>query len=894
MEITEDEHLAHYGVIRRSGRYPWGSGGDTSVTPPRNLNFVDQVKWLSDKGLSESMIAKGFGMSINEMRATKSIESNQQKQANITMAQRLKDKGYSPTAISKRMGAPESTVRSWLAPGAKDKADVITNTANMLKSHVSKDVYLDVGKGTENYTGVSRTRMDTALEVLKQEGYKVIGVKAPQAVTPFDTSMKVLAMPGTTWADVHHNRDRITQIKKFSDDGGRTFGGLHEPLIVDPKRVSVVFKEDGGDKADGMIYVRPGIDDISIGGSTYAQVRVAIGKDHYMKGMAIYKEDLPAGVDIEFHTAKRKTDNKLDALKANKDEPGFLPDGPHPLLKSIKRQIIADADTPHEHVTSAMNIINEEGNWEKWSSNLSSQMLSKQQPVLIRSQLDMTLERRQNEFDHINSLTNATVRKKLLMDFADATDSAAVHLHAAALPKTGTHVILPIASMSPTQVYAPRYKHGEKVVLIRSPHGGTFEIPELTVNNRHAEARRLLGTDPRDAIGIHHSVASHLSGADFDGDFVLVIPNNAGRVQHSRALDELKDFDPRSAYPGHPGMKTMKNTQTEMGMISNLITDMSVKGAPHSEIARAVKHSMVVIDAEKHNLNYKMSYNDNGIKQLKDKYQGGGGASTLISRAGSEFRIPEIKPRTRAKGGPINLRTGELEFEPTGRTFRTKTGVVKPRLTKGDKLALTRDARTLMSSRVGTQVERLYADHSNRLKALANKARLISVKTPAPKQSPSAKKTYKAEVDSLNAKLSIAKSNLPLERQANLIADANVKLRLQHNPQMDEETKKKIAYQSLVQARIRTGADKKRIEVTQDEWDAIQAGAISHSKLNEILYNANMETVHKLATPKSATLMTTAKTDRARQMLASGYTRADVAAQLGVSLSTLDNATKGA
>lgn len=68
--------------------------------------------------------------------------------------------------------------------------------------------------------------------------------------------------------------------------------------------------------------------------------------------------------------------------------------------------------------------------------------------------------------------------------------------------------------------------------------------------------------------------------------------------------------------------KPMKNTQTEMGKISNLITDMTLKGATQDELARAVRHSMVVIDAEKHKLDYKQSEQDNGISALRKKYQG--------------------------------------------------------------------------------------------------------------------------------------------------------------------------------------------------------------------------------------------------------------------------------
>ena len=886
MEINEEDYLAHYGVARRSGRYPWGSGGNVTVTPPRNMSFLDQVEWLKGNGLSESMIAKGFGMSINQLRAEKSIESNALRQANINMATRLQETGNSPSAIAKRMGAPESTVRSWLAPGAKDKADVLTNTVNMLKSQIEKKELLDVGKGTENFIGVSKTRLDTALEVLKQEGYSVFQLKDPQATTGHDTNIRVLAAPGIPWVHVQNNKDKIQLITDFSDDGGRTFDGLKEPIAINPKRIGITYGPDGGAKADGIIYIRPNVDDISIGGSKYAQVRVAVGKDHYLKGMAVYKDDLPDGVDIMFNTNKKDTGNKLDAMKKNADEPGYIPGGSHVILKSVKRQLIANPGTDKSRVTSAMNIVNEEGNWEDWSRTLSSQMLSKQSPILAKSQLEMTHERRVNQLEEINKLTNATVRKKMLRDFAEATDSAAVHLKAAALPRTAQHVILPISTMPKNQIYAPGYEHGEKVVLIRHPHGGTFEIPELIVNNRQPEAKRLLG-DARDAVGIHHSVAAWLSGADFDGDTVLVIPNNQERIKHGHALDELKNFDPRSAYPGYPGMKRMGNTQAEMGKISNLVTDMSIQGAPHSDIARAVKHSMVVIDAEKHNLNYKASYNDNGITQLKKKYQSGG-ASTLISRAKADTPVPRFKPRTRPHGGPVNLETGELEFEPTNQTHY-KTGKILTQ--RVPRLSITRDAHTIKSTPTGTPIENIYADHSNKLKGLANKARLTAEKTPPPKINPSAKKTYKAEVDSLNTQLDLAHRNRPLERQAQRIADANVKLRKQADPTMDDDQIKKISYQALVQARIRTGAEKQKIKITDAEWQAIQAGAISDSKLQDILNNADMDIVRDHATPKTPVLMTSAKTARAKQMLAQGYGRADIAAQLGVSLSTLDNAT---
>jgi DNA-binding NarL/FixJ family response regulator len=104
---------------------------------------------------------------------------------------------------------------------------------------------------------------------------------------------------------------------------------------------------------------------------------------------------------------------------------------------------------------------------------------------------------------------------------------------------------------------------------------------------------------------------------------------------------------------------------------------------------------------------------------------------------------------------------------------------------------------------------------------------------------------------------------------------------------MDSDDLKKVKNQALEEMRQRTGAKKQRIEITQKEWDAIQAGAISPSRLTDILNNANQETVKKLATPRVDKLMTSTKTARAKSMLAAGYTQAEVASHLGVSLSTL-------
>jgi predicted transcriptional regulator len=872
--IPEDQYLAHYGILRKSGRYPWGSGGPEVAT---NRSFLGYVAQLQKEGLSEAEIASGMGITTTQLRASKSIAKNEERQSNINMATKLKDKGLSNVAIGQRMGIPESSVRSLLEPAAKDKADILLSTSNMLRDEVKEKKYLDIGTGVENQLGMSATKLATAVAVLQEEGYKVQYLKVTQLGTGKQTTLKVLTAPDVSYSEVSKNRAQIKQIQHFSEDGGRSFIGIQTPLSVSSKRIGVRYAEDGGTDSDGVIHVRPGVEDVSLGGARYAQVRIAVDGTHYLKGMAMYKDDLPDGVDLVFNTNKNRTGDKLDAMKAMKDDP----DNP---FGAVVRQRV---DPVTGKLKSAMNIVNEEGDWDGWSKSLSSQLLSKQSPTLAQNQLNMTYERKKREFDDINKLTNPAVRKKLLESFADDVDSAAVHLKAAALPRQRSNVILPINSLKENEIYAPNFRNGERVALVRYPHGGIFEIPELTVNNSHPQAKRALG-QARDAVGINSKVAERLSGADFDGDTVLVIPNNKRQIKTAPALDGLKGFDPQRSYPSYEGMKRMsaRTKAIEMGQVSNLITDMTIRGASTQELARAVRHSMVVIDAEKHNLNYRQSAIDNGIPQLKAKYQGGSraGASTLISRASSSVRVAERKPRPVSEGGPIDRATGQKMYVPTGQTYTNRRGQQVTRTFESRKLAETNNAHTLSS---GTPIEKVYADHSNKLKALANQARktLVNVKTTP--YSPAAKISYANEVSTLRSKLNIAQKNRPLERQAQLLANAVVRAKREANPDMEASDVKKIQGMALQEARARIGARKQRIEISPQEWAAIQAGAVSNNTLTQILANADLDRVKELATPRSAIVMTDAKTSRAKSMITAGYTQAEIADALGVSLSTL-------
>lgn len=873
--VDDEDYLMHIGVPRRSGRYPWGTSGwgsgETTGTQ-RNKSFLDFIDDLKAEGYSDAEIRKGLDMTVNEYRAQRTIALNARKAARISQAERLRATGMSYQAIADEMGMKgESSVRALLAPGVKDRTDSLTQLANVMKDNVDRKGMVDVGSGVENYVGVSREKMAAALKMLEAEGYHVHNFEMQQLTGDNKTRMKVLTTPDIDTQKKAFLRatetQQIDQLGVYSTDGGNTLFGIKPPVAINPNRIAIRYAEDGGTDADGVVYVRPGVEDIALGGKRYAQVRIAVDGDRYIKGMAVYKDDLPEGVDLLFNTNKTKDTPKMDVLKPMQRLPDGSVDKDNPFGTVIKRQ------------HNAMNIVNEEGDWDTWSKSIAPQVLSKQKPELARRMLQETYDQKLRDLEEISALTNPTIKRKLLESYADDMDSSAVHMKAKAFKDQGSYVILPMNSMKETEIYAPTFADGERVALIRYPHGGTFEIPELTVNNRHAPAKKLLGDVP-DAVGINAKVAERLSGADFDGDTVLVIPNRSGALKSTSPLRELSKFEPRIQYREYPGMKVMKNTQTEMGKISNLINDMTIRGASEAEIARAVKHSMVVIDAEKHRLNYQQSRLDQGIKNLEEKYQsafresGRPGASTLISRAKSPVYVPETKPRPHKDGGPIDPKTGKLMTVPKG---NNKTMKVKA-------LANVDDAHTLSS---GTKIEGIYADHSNRMKGLANRARKELVTTPNHKMSSSAKKTYAREVEELDSMLNQVLRRRPQERQAQVMANATYRARVQANRDMTKSEKKKIKTQILNEARNRVGLKPLRVRFTERQWEAIQAGAISESKLRALIDKADLDQVKELATPRTKILMSPSKVNRARSMLAAGRTQAEVASALGVSLTTL-------
>lgn len=984
--ITTDEVLEHYGMPRRSGRYPWGSGEDPyqherdfigRVEDLRRDNFEWTDPDTGKKYTGDTAIAKSMGLSTSQFRTEIAIAKDERRLLQVYTAKRLRDKeGMGATEIGRKMNLPESTVRSLLNSDSESRMLQAKNTADFLKKQVNEKGMIDVGTGVERELNVSKEKLDQALYLLEREGYPVYKGGIPQATNPGQqTNQKVLCKPGTEHKEIYEY-DRVKTINDYiSRDGGDTYEKkFHYPESMDSKRLMIRYREDGGIDKDGTVELRRGVPDLSLGESHYSQVRILVDGTHYIKGMAVYGDDkdFPKGVDVIFNTNKDKSKSKMEVLKEIKNDPD------NPFGSAIKdanqggQYWYIDKKTGEKKL-GLINKRADEGDWSDWKDALPSQFLAKQSRSLAKKQLDMAKDDKYREYDDIVSLTNPTIKKHLLKKFADECDSAAVNLQAAALPGQKYKVIISIPSLKDNEVYAPDYEDGTRLALVRFPHGGTFEIPILKVNNRNPDANRVLGKTILDAIGINSKVAERLSGADFDGDTVMCIPTGDKiKITSTNKLKGLEGFDPKLEYPERPGMKYMKDpktgkdsTQMEMGKISNLITDMTLAGASTDELARAVRHSMVVIDAGKHKLDYKKSEIDNNIEALKKQYQkkldkngrpSYGGAATLLSRSKGEVTVDKRQgePKVNIKGkswydpskpegaliykpaddlyypdrsyskktGLITIKTTDgkkISYDPSDKaasdlyspvkredpdtgevSYTDKTGTVSYRLKKrtqaSTRMKEAQDAYDLMST-ARHPMEVIYADYANSMKALANQARKEMAYTGKIEYDKNAKATYQKEVNSLMDKLNTALLNTTKERAAQRMANADVASKKQTNPDMKNADIKKASQQAISKYRQEVGSVTRRdrnIEITDKEWEAIQAGAISENKLKQILDNTDIDALRERATPHTKATLSQSKVNTIKAMSASNYSIAEIAKKLGVSTSVVSNYLKGA
>lgn len=954
-----------YGTPRHSGRYPWGSGDNPYQ---RNASFLGAIETMrkakgpdGKKLYTEKQIAESMGMNTSDLRKKKSLALAENREYERQEVLRLKAKGLSTTAIAKRMERNESSIRSILDDDTAERMNKTALNAKVLKDRVEQLGYIDIGKGSERYMGITSTTLGNAVHRLEEEGYVVQKVQVPQPNDPKKkTTVAVLCKPGTEWKEVAQNIDKVKLVTDvYSEDGGQTIRPVREYVSVDPKRVGVRYAEDGGTDKDGVIELRRNVDDISLGRNNYAQVRILIGDDHYAKGMAVYSDDMPPGVDILINSNKKKgtplmvTEDQVDpetgkvtkardakqVLKPadddpNRDNPFGASIKPDEKLTRAQRHYTDENGVERQ---SALNIVKEEGDVDNWDRKLPSQFLSKQTPALAQQQLKMKLDIAKAEFDEIAAYSNPTIKAAMLNDFAGKCDSDSVHLAAAALPRQANKFILPLTNVRENEVYAPGYRDGEQLALVRFPHASITEIPILMVNNNNAEAKKIFG-DSVDAVGIHPKAAERLSGADFDGDTVLAIPTASAAIRNRPQYEGLKDFDTKAAYPGYTGMKPMTHQQhgIEMGKVSNLITDMTIKGASDKELEMAIKHSMVVVDAEKHKLNYKQSEIDNHIPELKARYQDGG-ASTFLSRSTSPEHINERKEKPFSKMNPEEKKrylNGEMVYEYTGpkgtKKTKVKTDFMPSRMTKeekemwnsGDPEKMKQVRRQMLADgrerkrveevtmevnkgeiynpydlvstgnrETTKRIERVYADYAVSMKDLARQARKMAREQIDIPYDPQAAKKYEREVKSLNNKLAKAEMNSPLERQALIKANYQMRLILRDNPDLknDKEHFRREKSRQLQSARESLGAKKLTIggsdknPLTEREYEAIQSGAIRKTTLKRIIANSDKKRIRELAMPRSKTGIPDAKLARAKNMLKNGYTRAEICDMLDVS-----------
>lgn len=926
----EHNYILHTGVKRKSGRYEWGSGEH----PYQNEPWFKGWGEMRAKGMSEKEIAEEFGMSMKELRYRYSYAKDAEKASQIAHIKELRyTRQMSTKAIAEKLNMSQSTVEAYLKPTTEERVRQTQDLADHLvqSANKNKDIRaIDIGKGVSNVLCVSPTKLEAAVQVLKDEGYVIVktAVPQPQNISK-KTEMMFLYSPTederklsdeelnkTAYRNVMQNLDKINPpYDVYVDENGKTSIGIEPPKSVKSSRVAVSYQSP----RDGMIGLRRGVKDLDLGDATYAQVRIGVDDTHYIKGVAVYLPDsaFPKGKDIIVFSNKKEgvpllsdDDNAKQVLKPMKKDA----DGSVDMEDPFGAQIMKGGQS------GCINKVNEEGAWSSWtsSSTLASQVLSKQDPKLAEKQLELQRTKVVEQYEEIQKITNPVVRQKELLDFAEECDKAAVHMKAAALPGQSVKVILPAPSLKEGEVYAPSYKDGDKLALIRYPHSGKHEIPILTVNNKNREGRQILGTNPADAICLNPKNAEQLSGADFDGDTVVVIPNNKGLIKNAPQLDALRDFDTKEAYPGYPGMKVINHAtqQKEMGIVTNLITDMNLIGATPDEMARAVKYSMVIIDSEKHKLNYKACREEMRIDELKKKYQDKGngkygGSGTIVSKASGETHIPE-----RVWQGKIDPETGNKIYRYTERrkSVDPKTGRWKmlnpshPNYDpKGEKatiestqMADAKDAMELVS-KARYPMELVYANYANQMKDMAREARKESLKVGSIEYDPNAAKEYEKEVRSLEEKVNNSKINAVLERRAVrsttvIVNDRMAKYPERYNNKTPDGKAHLRKLRSSVMNQQRAILGKQSaFEINDREWQAIQAGAIRKTKIEEIINRADAESVKKHAMPKDTTFvsMSPANIAHAKAMLNSGFTQAEVAEMFNISTTTLRRQLNG-
>jgi len=439
-ERRKRDHISQSGVKYRSGRYPYGSGDNPFQHDPRalltraralqdeglsddeiaaKLGFKDkngnystgfyrsalsnaytqnpsellgQVNTYKQQGLSEKQIAEKMGLTYSNGEASSTLyrravryASHKERQALATQAEKLRAEGKSLNEIAKEMGfANDSSVRTLLNQNTKSNKEKAFNIAEQLKEEVDRKGAIDVGDKSELSIGCSKGTLEEALWILQTENpdYVIEGIGVPITNNKGKKiNVEVLHKPEITSQQLYDDRSLIQPLGDFhTTDGGNTIDKLQYPSSIDSSRVMINYGDQGGASKDGVIEIRPGVADLSLGNSHYAQVRIMVNNSHYLKGMAMYADDLPDGVDVRFNTNKKsgtpmcgdKDNTVLKPIKSNEYDPN------NPFGAAIKANGQSWYEDPvtGEKKLSAVNKLKEEGDWNDQQDTLSSQFLS--------------------------------------------------------------------------------------------------------------------------------------------------------------------------------------------------------------------------------------------------------------------------------------------------------------------------------------------------------------------------------------------------------------------------------------------------------------------------------------------------------------------------------------
>ena len=989
MNIGDQEAIAHGSTYEAQGASAHGPGGRTKEASSNGVGsgrfergsgdkpyqsgihgFLERVDFYKKRGVSNQKELAALCGCVNRngegnttsFRIEYQKALHEWKRDRAAKAQSMLDTGLSKKEVAKRLGIRDSTLSSWLNPKALERVNASQNLADFLATQVDKKKMVDIGDGVEKEVSIeqsmniSKTRMAEAMSILKDRGYQIFYGRVPQATNPGQkTTLTVLATADQQWSDVYQHPELIQSVRDYVvrtnlDGEERITKKWEPPASMDSSRLMIRYRDDvapdghTGVEKDGTIEIRRNVPDLDLQGSHYAQVRILVDGNKYLKGMAHYSDHMPDGIDVIFNTNKepKDVDRVLKSAKKNPLTGEIDKDNPFgALLREKGGQYHYTDPKTGETKLGLINKTRHEGDWEEWKDTLPHQFLAKQPMKLINKQLDLAIQEKKAELNDILKLTNPTVMKNLLIDFADGCDSDSVHMQAASLPRQKYQVILPVPTLSDNEVYAPNFKDGETVALIRFPHQGTFEIPILKVNNRNSQGRELIGDNPIDAIGVNKANADRLSGADFDGDTVMVVPCNDPRYSDTKIMNQpplegLEGFDPKEEYKydysekriekvrkmdkfgkpmfdehGEPvyenkevthyyrngrEFKPMTRTDLEMGKVSNLMTDMTLKGAAAEDLAMVARHAQVVIDAEKHHLDWKQSEHDNHIAEMKKKYQERieeedgtvhYGASTILSRAKSPVRV------NKPTGSPhINPETGKYEYtdrqlEPQTYIDR-KTGKEVTRTNEVPLLSTKDDAMDLVFDKNNPNPKEVaYAQFSNALKAMANEARKVYIATGDIKFNKQAEEQYHEEAEHLLSEMRLAELNAPRERMAQLYARA-IYLSKKDLPDITKKELKKASNIALAEGRVLYGASRHKIDISPREWEAIQAGAINKTNLEKILNYADPDKVRQYATPRDSVALTAGQKARIIAALSIGASSSILADQYHVSVSTIN------